>query len=585
MIEDSSSVRILLSIYDLRNAQTGVRGHSIIDGGDHSIFKNLVHKIGAVKKKHWGFAADSGTPLNWKSHQNIINALTAPLQSVFPETTRFSMSLTRRYFLQAAAVATTACTIKSHRVEAQEKARSKSANDKLGVAMIGTGGRGGEHLSQLASRSDAEVLYLCDVDLSAAQSRAKSVAEKQGRTPEIVQDFRKVLEDPNVDVISTATPNHWHALISILAMQAGKHVYVEKPVSHNVWEGRQIVGWARELNKICQCGTQSRSSPSLHEAQKYVQEGKLGKIQYAIGTCYKPRKSIGKLERPLVIPESIDYDMWCGPAAKVDLYRPRLHYDWHWDFNTGNGDMGNQGIHQMDIARWFLGESALSPRVMSIGGRVGYDDAGDTPNTQIVYHAYEKAPLIFETRGLPKKDLDWGKGMDEYRGSRVGVIIQCEQGYVVIPSYVQAIAYSNDGEKLEEWKTSGDANRRHFDNFFDAIRSGKHTDLNGDILEGHLSSALCHTGAISHLLGEHKSAADIEKEVSKIPLWADSYKRMTEHLVANGLDISDPKIKVGPWLEMDPAEERFINNDAANKLLTRDYRKGYVVPAAKTKQA
>lgn len=495
------------------------------------------------------------------------------------------MFLSRRYFLQAAAAAAGSCTFNQHIVNAQESPLSKSANDKLGVAMIGTGGRGGEHLSQLASRSDAEVLYLCDVDLKNAESKAKAVEAKQGRAPELIQDFRKILEDPKVDLISTATPNHWHSLVSILAMQAGKHVYVEKPVSHNVWEGRQMVGWARQLNKICQAGTQSRSSPSLQEAQKFVQSGKLGKIQYAIGTCYKPRKSIGKLDHPLEIPASVDYDLWCGPAAKVDLYRPKLHYDWHWDFNTGNGDMGNQGIHQMDIARWFLGESALSPRVMSLGGRLGYDDAGDTPNTQIAYHAYEKAPLIFETRGLPQKNLDWGTGMDKYRGSQIGVIIQCENGYVVIPNYTVAEAFSPDGEKLHQWKSEGDANRRHFDNFFNAIRSGKHTDLNGDILEGHISSALCHTGAISYLLGKPQTAAEIEKQVAAIPLWADSYQRMAKHLAANGIDISDPKLAVGPWLEMDPVQERFITNDPANKLLTRDYRAGYVVPAAAPRQA
>ena len=183
-----------------------------------------------------------------------------------------------------------------------------------------------------------------------------------------------------------------HALIAIAAAQAGKDVYVEKPASHDIWEGRQMVQAARQNNRIMQCGTQSRSSTSLKEAVAFVHGGELGKIQYALGTCYKPRPSIGKLDKPLAIPSTIDYDLWCGPAAKEDLYRPNLHYDWHWDFNTGNGDMGNQGIHQMDIARWFLGEDALAPRVISIGGRLGYEDAGNTPNTQIVYLDYPSRP-------------------------------------------------------------------------------------------------------------------------------------------------------------------------------------------------
>ncbi|MCA9032365.1 MAG: Gfo/Idh/MocA family oxidoreductase, partial [Planctomycetaceae bacterium] len=289
------------------------------------------------------------------------------------------MSLTRRYFLKSAAAAS-AVAAATHIVQDPVQAQSKAASEKLGIAVIGAGGRGSSHLSEFAGRDDAEVLYICDVD-EAQAGKVAGVEKKQGRAPKFVQDFRKVLDDPSVDCISTATPNHWHSLVSIWALQAGKHVYVEKPVSHNVWEGRQLLEWSRKLNLMVQCGTQSRSSPSLREAVAFVQSGKLGKIQYAIGTCYKPRKSIGKLDKPLVIPANIDYDMWCGPAEKVDLYRPKLHYDWHWDFNTGNGDMGNQGIHQMDIARWFLGEQELSPRVMSIGGRLGYDDAGNTPNT------------------------------------------------------------------------------------------------------------------------------------------------------------------------------------------------------------
>lgn len=487
------------------------------------------------------------------------------------------MSLTRRYFLKSAAVAGAAAAT-HHHLQAQETKRSTSPSEKIGIAVIGAGGRGSSHLSAFSGSSDSEVLYICDVDEKQAQKKMKGVEEKQGRAPTFLQDFRKALEDPNVDAISTATPNHWHALVSILAMQAGKHVYVEKPVSHNVWEGRQAVKWSDQLKLLCQCGTQSRSSPSLKAAVAWVQEGNLGAIQYAIGTCYKPRKSIGKLDKPLEIPETIDYDMWCGPAAKVDLYRPRLHYDWHWDFNTGNGDMGNQGIHQMDIARWFLGEQKLSPRVMSIGGRVGYEDAGDTPNTQIVYHDYEKAPLIFETRGLPAKDLDWKNGMDNYRGSRIGVIVQCENGYVVVPSYSKATAYDNDGNEVQSWSGGGD----HFQNFLDAIKSGKREDLNADILEGHLSSALCHTGAISHMLGSTMTKEQVDDHVNetKNSLWRDSWDRMAQHLAANNVDVSDPKLSVGPFLKMDADSETFPGNDSANTLLTRDYREGYVVPDA-----
>ncbi|WP_437222793.1 Gfo/Idh/MocA family protein [Planctomicrobium sp. SH661] len=484
------------------------------------------------------------------------------------------MSLSRRYFLKSAAAVAAGAAVAPEFLCAQESKPGGSAAERIAVAVIGMGIRGAVHVDSTVGRDGVEILYLCDADLARAGSTQQQVEQGQGRAPEVIQDFRRALDNPRVDAVCIATPNHWHALQAILAMQAGKHVYVEKPASHNVWEGRQIVNWARKMNKVCQCGTQSRSSPSLQEAVKWVREGNLGNIQYAIGTCYNPRPSIGKVNAPISIPSSLDYDLWCGPAAKVDLYRPKLHYDWHWDFNTGNGDMGNQGIHQMDIARWFLGEEAISPRVMSIGARLGYEDAGNTPNTQIVYHGYEKAPLIFETRGLPHKDLNYQSGMDNLRGSQVGVIIQCEKGYVLVPSYFDATAHDPDGGVLKSWSGGGD----HFANFFDAVRTGRAEDLNADILQGHLSSALCHTGAVSHQLGEQLTGTQIEQKVSGDPLWTDAYQRMAAHLSANGVDMNHALLSFGPSLEVNPLTERFHNNNQANQLLSRDYRSGFAVP-------
>ncbi|HWL07042.1 MAG TPA: Gfo/Idh/MocA family oxidoreductase [Planctomicrobium sp.] len=446
---------------------------------------------------------------------------------------------------------------------------------RIGVAVLGIGYRGSYHANDIASRSDAEVLYLCDPDTAQAGPRQSEVEGKQGRSPQIIQDFRRVLDDSSVDAVVIATPNHWHALMSILAMQAGKHVYVEKPVSHNVWEGRQIVNWARRTNRICQTGTQCRSSVGLQQAVQWVRDGNLGTIQHVIGTCYNPRKSIGKVDQPISLPKTLDYGLWCGPAAVQEIFRTKFHYDWHWDFNTGNGDMGNQGIHQMDIARWFLGESKLSSQITSIGGRFGYRDAGNTPNTQIVYHHFDSAPIIFETRGLPRRNLDYSTGMDQYRGSQVGVVVQCEHGHVLVPSYTSATAFRPDGEIIQHWDEGGD----HFGNFISAIRSGNHQDLNADILEGHLSSALCHTGSICHLIGKESSGRDMEKMSSDDLLWKDSCLRMTQHLKANGVDFSALALRVGPSLTMDSLNEVFMKNSNANRLLTRDYRKGYVVDA------
>lgn len=479
------------------------------------------------------------------------------------------MTVSRRDFLKSSTAVTVSLALPAGRAYAAVE------TGDVRMAVIGVKGRGGEHISSLAKH----IVALCDVDRRILADRADALEKRTNRKIDRVVDFREILDRKDVDAVSIATPNHTHALIGVLAAQAGKDVYVEKPVSHNVWEGRQLVHAARTYGRIIQCGTQSRSSRTgIADAVEWVQAGNLGPIQYIVGTCYKPRKPIGKLNEPLRIPDWIDYDLWCGPAEKVDLYRPNLHYDWHWDFNTGNGDMGNQGIHQMDIARWFAGEAALSPRVLSVGGRLGYEDAGDTPNTQVVFHDYPKAPIVFETRGLPRskeaQEKDWGGSMDEYRGSRVGVVVQCEGGRVVVPNYHSCTAYDNEGKKVKAFAGGGN----HFANFLEAVRSRDASKLHAEILDGHLSSALCHTGNISHLLGKRMPAGEIRDQIKSNDLALDSFNRMAEHLRANEVDVDSTTITIGPWLEMDPATERFTNNDEANRLLTREYREPFVVP-------
>lgn len=482
---------------------------------------------------------------------------------------------TRRAFLQHAVGAAAACGVLPRIARAD-------VNSQIRMAVVGFNSRGQSHIDGFTE----QLVALCDCDSRVLGRGAEAFEKKHGRKLDQIADFRRLLDRKDIDAISIATPNHLHAYIAILATQAGKDVYCEKPISHGVWEGRQLVNAAERYKRIVQCGTQSRSHQSLRQAVEYVQSGKLGNILYVIGTCYKARPSIGKSDKPLVIPKEVDYELWCGPAAKIDLYRPERnsvgsynpHYDWHWDYNTGNGDMGNQGIHQMDIARWFLGEKALSPRIMSFGGRLGYEDAGNTANTQVVLHDYAKAPLIFETRGLPKSkeaQKDWGNSMDNFRGSKVGVIVQCEHGSVVSTSnYGLTQAFGPDGEELKSWRGEGN----HFANFLDAVRSRKRGDLHADVLEGHLSSALCHTGNISHQLGEPRPANEILQSVAKNERLQDSLERMFAHLRANEVDIDKPVITVGASLEMDPATEQFTNNPAANELLRRVDRKPFITP-------
>ena len=489
------------------------------------------------------------------------------------------MKITRRRVLKTAVATAGATTLSLGRFN-----RAYGANEKIRMAVIGLHGRGGAHLRGFRQ----QLVAVCDCDEQVLHRAAESLgtAGDDGRDPVKVdteQDFRRILDRKDIDAVSIATPNHTHSLIAILAAQSGKDVYIEKPVSHNVWEGQQLVRAARKYDRIVQCGTQGRSSTALQQAVEFVQSGGLGKLQYVVGTCYKPRKSIGRLDQPLQIPKTIDYDLWCGPAAKVPLYRKRLHYDWHFDSNTGNGDMGNQGVHQMDVARWFLGESTLAPLVISVGGRLGYKDAGDTPNTQVVLHGYEKAPLIFETRGLPhsKAAQKTWRPMDNHRGSVIGVLVQCEQGYILASNnHSKCDAFDLDGNRIKTWTVNvqGSKDDPHFENFLQAVRTRRRDDLNAEVLEGHLSSALCHTGNISHQLGNKENAQTIAGQLQSHELFSKSFEQMAAHLDRNEVDIEAEAITFGAQLEMDITTDRFTNNEAANGLLTRDYRHPYVIP-------
>ncbi len=490
---------------------------------------------------------------------------------------------TRRNFLTTTSLVTAGLSL-----PASVWAQVNGANNDIRVAVVGFHGQGGSHISTLRKTNGVRLSALCDCDRDVLADGARKLSEG-GHTVQTFTDIRKLLESPEVDAVSIATPNHWHALASIWAIQAGKDVYVEKPVSHNVSEGRRIVEFARKHNRIVQAGTQSRSSrEGIAAAVEWVRQGNLGKIKVSRGLCYKRRGSIGKVDGPQTVPAATDYDLWCGPALKLPLMRKRLHYDWHWVWNTGNGDLGNQGIHEMDVARWFLGVKELSPRILAVGGRVGYVDDGETPNTLIICHDYPEAPLIFEVRGLPLRKLapdavgpDGKKlkeEMDRYKGAQIGIVIECEGGHVTVPSYTEATAYDREGKVIRRFKGA----EGHHENWLKAVRSRRFEDLNADILEGHLSSALCHTGNISYRLGAARPPGEIREGIKADRDLAEAFERMAAHLAANEVDITRDKLTLGMALRMDPEKERFTGGAAlpeANDLLTRPYRPGFVVPA------
>lgn len=480
----------------------------------------------------------------------------------------------RRQFLEdsmfAAAAAVAASSTPA--LFAADAPQSSSPNEKLGVAVVGVKGRGGSHIGAFAGRKDTEILYVVDVDREIGPNRCKEIGKRQaGLEPKFVEDLRAALDDKRVDIVSIATPNHLHSLQAIWGVQAGKDVYVEKPVSHNVSEGRRVVEAARKYQKIVQTGTQSRSMDGMIAAMQFIHDGKLGDVKVARGLCYKPRKSIGP-KGEYAVPSHINYDLWCGPAPLAPVTRPQFHYDWHWQWAYGNGDLGNQGIHQMDLCRWALGVNQLSNTVLSYGGRFGYEDAGETANTQVVVHDYGNKSLVFEVRGLDTKD---------YKGAKVGIIIEGTEGYLVMTSYSAGAAFDKDGNKIEEFK--GGSDDRHFANFLDAVRSRKVQDLHADIEEGHLSSALCHLGNISYLLGEDVNAKESQAKVAQFKSEdnaSETLDRTLAHLADNNIDLDKTKLRVGAILKIDPKAENFPEQPEADGLLTREYRAPFVVPAA-----
>lgn len=480
-------------------------------------------------------------------------------------------TLPRRQFLGAAAAA-----VAFPNIALSRGGKKWRPNDELRVAVVGIRSRGQAHINGLHRLDGVRVVAVADCD-SQYLEREKKTFAKRGESLDTHVDLREVLDRDDIDIVASATPNHWHALLTIWACQAGKDVYIEKPVSHNVWEGRKMVEAARKYGRIVQAGTQSRSSHAIRDAVAWLRGGALGEIQYGQGLCYKPRRSIGKVSGPQKVPASVDYNLWLGPAPEVPLSRRSLHYDWHWVFDTGNGDMGNQGIHQMDLCRWALGHEGLSSRILSVGGRLGYDDDGNTPNTQVALHEYgDGPPIVFETRGLPKDRAAQEKGwhMDGVRGTSIGAWIHCENGSMRLPNYSSAQAFDANGEKIKEWDGAED----HYANFIEAVRARDAALLNADIEEGHVSSALCHTGNISHQLGAGADPDELRELCAGRGPTGDAVERMVAHLAANGVDLDADRLTAGAVLEMDPATERFTNDPRANRLLRRDYREPFVVP-------
>jgi len=474
-------------------------------------------------------------------------------------------SVTRRRFLLDSMLAAAAAATSVLPAGAEEK-RPHSPNNRLRVALLGCRIRGKQHAQEIGHLPDCELVCVCDPDKDLAGELAAAVEKQQGSAPKAVQDLRRVLDHRSVDAVFIATPNHWHALAAIWAMQAGKDVYVEKPVSHNLSEGRRIVQVARRTGRICQGGTQNRSNGALAAAIEYIRQGRLGEVRLARSIVYGARGSIGG-PGSYEVPAQVDYNLWAGPAPMSRLTRPQFHYDWHRFWETGNGELGNNNVHSLDICRWGLGLTGLPKAVLSYGGRLGYIDAGQTPNTQVVVFDFGDKTIVSETRGLKTTPF-----RPDFEG---GWIFEGTHGFIAGTSL-----FDPDGKLVSTFTGN---NESHFANFLNVVRSRKRERLNAEILETHLSSALCHLGNVSWRLGHAASLAELRQELPKMKVHEnvmETFDRTVQHLRDNQLDLEQTELTLGLLLRFDSDREAFVNLPQADALLSREYRKPFVVPSA-----
>lgn len=446
------------------------------------------------------------------------------------------MATTRRHFLLSAGAATLAAAAGS--------AAAKDANNRLRVGLVGLGGRARTHLKCLLdlASDNVELATLCDVDSTALGKTAEEVDRQTKKKPATTDDMRRVFDDKNIDAVFFATPNHWHALGTIWATQAGKDVYVEKPASHNVSEGRIAVVAARKYDRIVQHGTQCRSSPKIREGIEQLHKGIIGRVYMARGMAYKVRQGMNKLARGKA-PADLNLDGWCGPAPLQDFAVKPKGYQWHSMWNYGNGEIGNQGVHQMDIIRWGLRLNEHPSRVQSMGGIFVHKGDQETPAVQNATFQYREPEVLvdFAVR-------DWytpceaGIG-DAYpfvdHRNAVGVIFFGTEGYMIFPDYSSYFTFL--GPKRQPGPKASEPDNPmmdlpHFRNFIQAVRSRKRAELNAEIEEGHRSAVMCHLANIAYRLGR--------------------------------------------TLQFDPTKEQFVGDAEADRMLTRTHRSPYVVPAS-----
>ncbi len=405
---------------------------------------------------------------------------------------------------------------------ASSRAWALAPSERVRVAVIGVRGRGNELVQEFAKNKGAEVVALCDIDDASFAKPLASLKKLDAPTPRIEKDFRHLLDDKSIDAVAVAAPDHWHALLTVFACQAGKDVYCEKPASHNIVEGRRMIEAARKYDRVVQIGTQRRSMEHVQEAIAKVHSGEIGKVGMARAWIHQVRKPIG-YGQPGPVPAGVDYEMWQGPAPDRPFMSNHFHYNWHWFWNWGTAEIGNNGVHGLDVARWGLGVDAPLA-VVSGGGKYVFEDDQEVPDTQVVTYEFPHACIEWEHRMWSKhgsEDMSFGIG---FYGDK-GTLLVDLKGYRIV-----------DREKNQQPFTSPPASSPtgpHVQNFLDCVKSRQKP--NADIEIGHLTTRLCHLGNIAH--------------------------------------------RVGRRINFDPVTESIAGDAEANKLLGREYSRRFEMPS------
>ena len=427
--------------------------------------------------------------------------------------------VSRRMFLGTSAGAVTASGLLAGTTRA-------AANDTVRAAVIGLNGRGKTHIRAFENQPGVQVAVLCDPDRQVAERSAKAFEAKYGRKVEVETDMRRVFDRKDIDVVGVATPNHWHSLATIWACQAGKDVYVEKPGSHNLFEGRKMIEAASKYNRVVQHGVQLRSSPAIQEAVEHLRNGLIGKVYMARGLVFRWRGSIGNHPDEAKPPSHLDWNLWQGPVTERSFSKRLVHYNWHWHWDYGNGDVGNQGIHETDLCQWGL-DVQLPSRIVAMGGKFLWDDDKETPEVLTTNYYYPESNRLIQFEVRP-----WCTNAEA--GATVGNIFYGSEGFLVVKGYGTYETYM--GRKREpgpKRSVRGELNM-HFGNFIKAVRARDTSLQHGPVETAHYASGLAHLGNIAYRLGRE--------------------------------------------VDFDPKKERFTSDADANAMLTRNYRAPFVVP-------